>query len=398
MPNDAAICTLWDVGGRKPSDFPFTSSRVLNRGAAALAMACLVAVPVHAADTGLGAVPSLSATSPPPASASSPPVSTAKRPDWSRLGRQSDAWFASDEGRRLMVHVVSHQSARGDWPKNIDTTASAQSGDPSKIQGTFDNGATVGELRFLARAHRVTHDPVVADAVVRGLRHILAAQYPSGGWPQSHPPGKGYARHITFNDGTMVNLMELMRDVVRSESFDWVSAPTKQEAQAAFDRAIVCVLNCQIRVNGTLTVWCAQHDANTLEPRPARTYEMISLSGAESAGILRFLMTIEKPSSALADAIRAGVAWFAVVPLKGLRWVDRAGDRIVIEDPEAPWLWARFYEISTNRPLFAGRDGVVKYAVSDIERERRTGYAWYGRWGEDVARDFSVWVARQNSR
>lgn len=369
------------------------ASRAPLRFAATLIAAGLFAMAGRGADTNSHAPSRLSAAPNAPAAAPTSPVSTSKRPDWSRLGRQSDAWFASDEGRRLTVHVLSQQSARGDWPKNIDTTASVLSGDPSKIQGTFDNGATVGELRFLARAHRVTRDPVVAEAVVRGLRHVLAAQYPSGGWPQSHPPGKGYARHITFNDGTMVNLMELMRDVVRSEIFDWVSAPRKQEAQAAFDRAIVCVLNCQIRVNGTLTVWCAQHDAITLEPRPARTYEMISLSGAESAGILRFLMTIEKPSSAIAEAIRAGAAWFAAVPLKGIRWVDRAGDRVVVEDPEAPWLWARFYEIGTNRPLFASRDGVVKYAVSDIERERRTGYAWYGRWGEDVARDFSTWTA-----
>ncbi|MCC7374982.1 MAG: pectate lyase [Verrucomicrobiales bacterium] len=314
------------------------------------------------------------------------------------MSRQSDAWFASDEARRLTANILSHQTARGDWPKNIDTTATVQSEDSSKIQGTFDNGATVGELRFLARSHRVTHDPVVAEAVLRGLRHILAAQYPTGGWPQSYPPGKGYARHITFNDGTMVNLMELMRDVVRSETFDWVSTSTKQEAQAAFDRAIASVLNCQIRVNGALTVWCAQHDATTLEPRPARTYELISLSGSESAGILRFLMTIEKPTPAIAGAIRAGAAWFAAVPQKGIRWEDRAGDRVVIEDPGSPWLWARFYEIGTNRPIFSGRDGVMKYAVSDIEHERRTGYAWYGQWGHDVARDFSAWTARQSPR
>ena len=50
----------------------------------------------------------------------------------------------------------------------------------------------------------------------------LAAQYPNGGWPQSYPPGKGYARHITFNDNTMVNLLELVRDVARSDAFRFV--------------------------------------------------------------------------------------------------------------------------------------------------------------------------------
>jgi PelA/Pel-15E family pectate lyase len=49
----------------------------------------------------------------------------------------------------------------------------------------------------------------------------------------------------------------------------------------------------------------------------------------------------------------------------------------VVKDPGAPPLWARFYEIGTNRPIFSGRDGVVKYNLSEIEAERATGYRWY---------------------
>ena len=44
----------------------------------------------------------------------------------------------------------------------------------------------------------------------------------------------------------------------------------------------------------------------------------------------------------------------------------------------APPLWARHYELETDRPVFAGRDGVKRYALADIERERRTGTPWYG--------------------
>jgi len=53
-------------------------------------------------------------------------------------------------------------------------------------------------------------------------------------------------------------------------------------------------------------------------------------------------------------------------------------DTVVVADSKAPVLWARHYEIGTNRPIFAGRDGVKKYALAEIERERRTGTAWYG--------------------
>jgi len=38
----------------------------------------------------------------------------------------------------------------------------------------------------------------------------------------------------------------------------------------------------------------------------------------------------------------------------------------------------RAYEIGTNRPIFSGRDGVIRYSLAEIEHERRIGYAWLG--------------------
>jgi PelA/Pel-15E family pectate lyase len=105
-------------------------------------------------------------------------------------------------------------------------------------------------------------------------------------------------------------------------------------------------------------------------------------------------MSLESPNMEVRNAIRAGAAWFARSAIPGIRVVTRDGDRRVETDPGAPPLWARFYEIHSNRPLFTGRDAVVKYQLADIEAERRNGYAWYGTWGEAVARDFAVWSRR----
>jgi len=122
----------------------------------------------------------------------------------------------------------------------------------------------------------------------------------------------------------------------------------------------------------------------TLAPAPARSYEPISLSGGESVGIVRFLMSIDSPSPMVIAAIKGAVEWFEQTKLTGTRWVAtkdpsklRGFDRVVVKDPQAGPLWARFYEIGTNRPIFLGRDGVVKYNVAEIEDERRNGYAWY---------------------
>jgi pectate lyase len=310
---------------------------------------------------------------------------------WQRLAREPDSWFRSDEGRAAVASVLSNQSPRGAWPKNFDTTKQPFTGDRSTIQGTFDNGATVGEVRFLARAYRVTGDAACRDAVLRAVDQILHAQYPSGGWPQSDPPGTKYPRYITFNDNTMVGLMELLREVAGSKEFAFVGPERQAAARRAFDAGVQCILRCQVSVGGEKTVWCAQHDEVTLEPRPARTFEPVSLSGGESAGILLLLMSLETPSPDVVAAVDAGARWFDRVKLTGIRQVTVNGDKKVVNDPAAPPLWARFYEIGTNRPIFCGRDSMVKYELAAIEPERRNGYAWYGNWGARVAELYAQW-------
>ena len=74
---------------------------------------------------------------------------------------------------------------------------------------------------------------------------------------------------------------------------------------------------------------------------------------------------------------------------------DGKKDGWVKTDPTAGPLWARFYELGTHRPIFIGRDKIVRYALSEIERERRGGYDFYGDWAETLlAKDHPRWVAR----
>jgi len=90
--------------------------------------------------------------------------------------RKPDSWYRSDEGRKTMECILSWQSEQGDWPKNADTTSIEFSGDRSKLKGTFDNGATTGELRVLARAFRVTGDVRSENAFLHGFDHILISR------------------------------------------------------------------------------------------------------------------------------------------------------------------------------------------------------------------------------
>src|SRR5262249_55000860 len=149
-------------------------------------------------------------------------------------------------------------------------------------------------VRFLALVHEATGEQRFADAATRGIEYLLAAQYPNGGWPQFYPLKKGYYSHITFNDGAMIGVMNLLRDVAAGKKpFEFVDAGLRARCQTSIDKGLDVILKTQVVVDGKPTVWCAQYDETTLEPAPARAYELISLSGYESAGIVKYLLKID---------------------------------------------------------------------------------------------------------
>lgn len=313
--------------------------------------------------------------------------------------KKEAGWYSSPEALALADNILTWQDDYGGWPKNVNTASKPYDGDRKNLHGTFDNGATTGELRFLARVYKATGQERYLQAFIKGFEMILKAQYPTGGWPQQYPPpSKTYHRYITFNDNAMVRLMVFLDEVAYSEDYGFLNDEQRQAARLAFERGIGCILKCQIRVNGELTGWCAQHDEKDLSPRPARSYELVSISGGESAEILRLLMRLDAPSPVVVRAIVGGVRWLERSKIEGLRikWVN--GRRTAVPDPEAPPLWARFYEIETNRPFFCDRDGIRKYDYNELDPERSEGYAWYGDWGKDVFHDFEKWKEKWKDR
>lgn len=133
----------------------------------------------------------------------------------------------------------------------------------------------------------------------------------------------------------------------------------------------------------------------------ARSYERASISGSESVGIVRYLMDIDDPSSEVIEAIECAVTWFHEVKLTGIRVEKKQGksapggyDRVVVKDASAPPLWARFYGIGNNKPIFCSRDGVPRNTLAEISHERRNGYGWYsGKAADLLAEDYPTWHA-----
>ena len=325
---------------------------------------------------------------------------------WRDALKQKREWYGNSEAVRIADNLLVYQRNSGGWPKNIDMAGVLSEGQRADIldekrsdDSTIDNGATYSQLIFLARVFSAKQLPRHRELFLRGLDYLLRAQYDNGGWPQYFPLKKGYYQHITFNDDAMTGVMRLLRDVaVKYPDYFFVDKARRERAAKAVEKGVDCILKTQLVVSGRRTVWCAQHDEVTLAPAAARAYEPVSLSGQESVGIVEFLMEIEHPDTRVVEAIESAVAWFKRTQLNGIRWIETAGskvDRVVVADQTAPPLWARFYEIETNRPIFSGRDSVIKYNVAEIESERRNGYRWYtDAPAKLLSSDYPAWLKK----
>ena len=300
---------------------------------------------------------------------------------------QPAEFYGSAEAVRIAETVLAFQGANGGWPKNYDRIIQRSEDELQQIfqardardDTTFDNGSTHSEVQFLARMYQATREERYKEAALNGIDFMLIAQFENGGWPQGYPR---YSQSITFNDNAMIGVMTVLHDIAAGEAlYSFVDEARQEKAAAAIERGIDNILKTQIVVDGKLTAWCAQHDRHTLEPQGARSYEPPSISGSESVGIVRFLMSLEGPSPEVVTAIEGAVAWFESAKLTGIRVdkiedasLDKGYDLVVVEDETAPPLWARFYHIDTNKAIFPDRDSSVYESLNNLSYERRTGY------------------------
>ena len=338
--------------------------------------------------------------------------SSGKKLSWRQAQRQKDSWYGSEEARRIADNVLLYQNNNGGWMKNIDVAEELDEAEKRKLQKQqsqkqetgIDNGATFTQMQYLAKVYKATGEEVYKNSFLEGLDFLLKAQYDNGGWPQFYPLKKGYYEHITYNDDAMMGVMNLLRDISQQEEpYGFVDVSRRKQAKEAIDKGLDIILKTQVEVDGKLTVWSAQHDRKTLKPAKARAYELPSLSGKESVGIVKYLMELENPSEEVKKAIRSAVAWYEDTKLTGRKVVwtkdeslPEGVDRVVVEDEEAGPLWARFYDIETSKPMFVGRDGVVKHKLSEIEHERRINYSYIDNYAEDLLKkDFPEWEEQQ---
>lgn len=374
------------------------------------------------------------------------------RRKWGRLATRMPAeWYASAEAAEVAEKVLDAQLPSGGWFKNIPwhDMSEQQKQQLARYKeigsSIFDNNGTTTEMRFLARMQAAQPNKRYKKAFDRAFRLIEEAQYDNGGWPMFYPltkrcleaygihdpvSGRNYITNINFNDDAIVNIMTILKEIYEGHPL-WKPLTDKKQQQTAkrlFFKGVECILNCQIdgryeqyvlhetasgRVLGDrrvgdapLAVWCAQHDPVTLEPAQARAYEFPSYSGSESVGILELLMQIEPQEipaeypamwERIVRSVEAGVKWFDTHRIPDLDYVPiiKEGewvDRITVPKEGARDLWARFYELTTDRPIFGMYDFVRLYSLDGVTPNRRIGYGWYTKNpAKLIERDYPRW-------
>ena len=319
--------------------------------------------------------------------------------------------FKPDQLTEIAENIILFQKKNGGWAKNYDVFAILTDAQKDSVKAsagvlntTFDNGSTFNHIAALSNVYTVTKVDKYKFAAIKGLKYIIQSQYKNGGWPQYYPLESNYSSHITFNDGAMVGIMVLLKDIHDGKpQYAFINDKQRKSLDKAYLKGLDCILKTQINDAGKPTAWCQQYDEVSLKPAWARKFEPASICNKESADLVLFLMSIDHPDQKVIDAVKNAVRWFQdskiyntrVKTIPAERTITpfrvSVSDKIIVTDTTAPPIWTRFYELKTHRPIFCNRDSKIVYSLAEVARERRDGYGWYVYSPQQVLDKYSVW-------
>ena len=234
---------------------------------------------------------------------------------------------------------------------------------------TLDDNNTQSVLRLLMRLDQATEfkDHELHEAIEYALQKLIEAQYPNGAWaqrfsepadPALHPvksasypetwsrtfPNINYKTYYTFNDGAMLDVIDVMLEAARL--YDAPKYRASAEKAGDFIRLA--------QLPEPQPTWAQQYDAE-MHPAWARKFEPPSVTGGESQKIIKSLLQLYR---------HTGDKRFLEPVPAALAWLKRS--------EIAPGELARFYELKTNRPLYF----TTKYELTYDDNDLPTHYGF----------------------
>lgn len=263
---------------------------------------------------------------------------------------------------------------------------------------TIDNNATSREINGLIKAYNETKKPQYLKSAEKGISYLLLMQYSNGGFPQYYPNTGLYRKQVTYNDNAMINALSVLYNVAEGKNgFDVVDLKLKEKSKIAVQKGIECILKTQVLQKGNPTIWADQYNEITLQPDKARAFEPISLATGESVGIVRFLM-MQPVTPEIEKSVKSAINWFKQNKIEGYSYnvAKQNGKTVrVLAEEKNSVIWARFYDVNTNKPIFGDRDGSVKYNYNEVSEERRNGYSWFGDFADKlINKEFPKWLEK----
>jgi PelA/Pel-15E family pectate lyase len=288
-----------------------------------------------------------------------------------------EAWEATNDrtfleyARAAAQALVRGQLCSGGWDYIIEFDPAKRNeyqyrsdrncGEDKKGVTNLDDNTTQGAARVLMRVDKALNffDKAINEASRFVLDKLVAAQYPIGAWPQrfqkpvdmtgapirkaSYPeswskqwPGPNYQGHYTFNDNTIADTIDLMLEAARVYN--------EPRYRASAEKGGQFILLAQMP--DPQPAWAQQYNRD-MQPAWARVFEPPSVTGGESQGIMRILMTLYRETG---DKKYLEPIPRALQYLKN-SFVTRTDAETFRRLPQGPVL-ARFYELKTNKPLY----------------------------------------------
>ncbi len=284
--------------------------------------------------------------------------------------------FYLDAAREAAEALVHGQLASGGWTASIDFDPQGPrvqryrngKGRGDRNNSTLDDGITQQALRFLMHADRALgfQHREIHDAVEVARAALLAAQFPSGGFPQvwtgpvrAHPPVpasypdydwrtenrlKEYWDLPTLNDGLAGNVARTLLDAAEIYR--------DQKCRTALVKLGDFLLLAQMPE--PQPAWAQQYDTR-MRPIWARKFEPPAIAGRETQDALETLLRVH--------ALTGDAKYLAPFP-PALAWLRRS----LLPDGRL----ARYYELRTNVPLYMTED----YQLTNDDSHVPAHYGW----------------------
>lgn len=263
-----------------------------------------------------------------------------------------------DAARDVARALVWGQRQIGGWDHRVDVahlTADAKT--PIRKEGrcAFDDNITQGALKFLIDADSEIDEAWLSEGVALGIAFMIKSQFANGAWPQWYPLRGGYHDYYTFNDNSINDCIDVMLKAHKAYG--------KDEYLACAERGGEFIIASQLP--GPQAGWAQQY-SHDMKPAWARRFEPLGVCSAATARNIRTLVQLY--------VYTKDDKYLAPIPA-AMEWLEDSK----IRDN----MWARLYEVKTNRPIYGDREdgNKVHYDYEKVSLKERTSYGWRGEYG-----------------